>query len=1758
MLAGIAVNDTVNPPQLTTGKTDITTWNFGALPTITNGDIAATSGYYNDATTLLQLYQGATPTKVTSGFTYSTASLKRTGGFETPSYWSVTTSTKGFNNLVFNVFMYSAKTGPRDFNTEWSTDGVNWEVFGNLNPTTQFTIKNQVATGVNYGMTLPTLAENKDVIHIRVKKSSEITTNGGTLTASSGNNINAIQLYGTKDPAYTTPTVTATTGAIPLNTTGILDVTPITLACVDTNAQIYYTTDGTTPATTEGGSTKLYTAPFTALSEGGFSAADPFVVKAVAKSPTLLTSDEVTLSYNQQIITSNADAKKLEVGTYAWVKGIGTYSNQSRTLYIQDGMNVGSGLCIDNSGGALPSYIGKEIYIYGKIGEFNGLKQIAPDVVDAKTVVVRNDSPILPTPTKVMFDQLSEGAYEGMLVSFDTVQLVKVSGTDATKNYNHTVSQAGKELPFRAKGIETSVGTNGTYVNITKAIANNYNGTQILSSNTADLEKATTPTVEFITSDVATGTAVPLNSKVTLATNTPGATITYSLNGGAQITSTTKSVDATIEAFQNGKATITATATDGTYTTATQTFTYTQSQVANVSAIPGAGAIVATAPITLSTTTDSATIVYSLYKNSYSETDGTLVGDAFQAYTSPITLDTSYFPIRIETKATLANYTDSSTSIFAYTVKKAVGGEKNYYGAIHGHTAENSDGQGTLVEANEYARDQGKFDYFILTDHSNSFDKAPSTDTVATIGDLNNYNTTNQQWVNGKKAAADATTSTFLADYAYEMTWSGGPGHVNTFNTQGFVSRLNKELNTKTNDAGMQAYYQLLKNTAGSITQFNHPGPTFGNFADFGYYSPEIDEKINLIEIGNGEGAVGSGGYFQSINQYILALDKGWHVAPTNNGDNHKKGWGTSNTVATVVYTNDFTMSGIYQAMRDRSVWATENRDLDVTYHLNDGTNTHSMGTILDVLPATANITVTAKNKDAGTETSNIASIQLISNSGKVVNEKTYAAGNSDVTYTYEMTAPAAGYYFAKITDNQGFVALTAPIWIGKGASVGFTEVKKSTDLPVTTEEMTLTTGLFNNETSPATLTAINYKLKDGTTLFTETPNTEIAANGGTLTHSMKYTPNVAGDTTVVVTATMLLNGNSKDFTYEINYNVTDINKVTFIGIDGSHYNEYVAGNYKESMGNFTKLAAASGVRTVTLNNSTDLIAACSNPKYNTLLLTAPTRRLTDITYSYYSDAEIAAITAFASNGGTVIICGWSDLYECPPAAPTAPTGLTNHMAWEQNKLLRAIGSSLRLGDDASVDEILNPPNNQYRLYLPDTFNPNNSLTDGIVPEQTYSVYGGSTVYAVDANDNPVNTLPLSVSPIINGLNTTWSEDRDKDGYGLNDPSIKLPRYGNGDDVGRGTGTVLLNASEIVDHGAKSSLVIVSGGAFMSNFEIQAEIENAGTLPYSNYTILSNIIKAAAPIVQITSIADAKNLADGTDVIIEATATSEINTQNIDTNTNKGFFDCIYAQDATGGINLFPVGSGVKEGQKVRFYGKVSSYQGEVQLNVSKFTILDENINKLAPTDLATKDSMSPSNTGLLLKTQGVVSNINKDADGTINQFTINDGTGPAIVFINGYITKGTLLPFITDGATVSVVGLASIGEVVSDSDMHARIRVRDRAEIVNIEKTTEDIKIEKISTETEFAVGQDAKIIIRATNNLTETKKVTLIIAQYDKNGKLLDYVKQEDDINSGVAKELQGNFTVKSNAAYVKYFVWDSIKGMKPYVDSVKILVK
>ena len=182
----------------------------------------------------------------------------------------------------------------------------------------------------------------------------------------------------------------------------------------------------------------------------------------------------------------------------------------------------------------------------------------------------------------------------------------------------------------------------------------------------------------------------------------------------------------------------------------------------------------------------------------------------------------------------------------------------------------------------------------------------------------------------------------------------------------------------------------------------------------------------------------------------------------------------------------------------------------------------------------------------------------------------------------------------------------------------------------------------------------------------------------------------------------------------DVNLDVLDSDQLVYVGIDASHYNEYVAGNYKDSMGNFSALAAGYSVRTVELTTSEELIAACSNPKFKALIFTAPSRRLAAAQTALltYTEDEIAAIQTFNNGGGMVVFAGWSDHYEYYPTELASMTA-SQHMAATQNAVLEALGSSLRISDDATYDDSLNG-GQAYRLYF-STYNEDSFLSDGVV-----------------------------------------------------------------------------------------------------------------------------------------------------------------------------------------------------------------------------------------------------------------------------------------------------------------------------------------------------------------------------------------------------------------------------------------------------------
>ena len=984
-----------------------------------------------------------------------------------------------------------------------------------------------------------------------------------------------------------------------------------------------------------------------------------------------------------------------------------------------------------------------------------------------------------------------------------------------------------------------------------------------------------------------------------------------------------------------------------------------------------------------------------------------------------------------------------TSKTWSFTIGEAT--FQRYFGQLHSHT-QYSDGAGSLESALAYIKalpDSANVDFVAFTDHSNYFDKSGAANPEGALYDMSQATEYSQEtWKAYKDAVAAFNTEnagSMVAIAGFEMTWSGGPGHINTFNTPGIVSRNNTTLNNKTKDAGLQAYYKLLSQTEGvdSISQFNHPGTTFGNFIDFGYWDAVVDTRMYMVEVGNGEGQIGAGGYYPSYEQYIMALDKGWHVAPTNNQDNHKGRWGNANDARDVILTDDFSESGIYAALRARRMYATEDKNLELDYTVNG----NMMGSIIDV-PEKLNFEISFNDPD---RTDSIAKVELVVNSGKVAYTWDSAADLTKGSVSVEL-APEYTYYFVRVTEADGDLAVTAPVWVGESLKLGISKAECGTSTPVTDEELTITTTFFNSEAKPATIKSITYAI-GGETIGTVTDPITLAASS-TQDVEFKYTPTKARIMTVKITAVIEQDGKEYTFTKDVTLDVLDASKLVYIGIDASHYNEYVAGNYKDSMGNFGELAAAYSVRTVTLKTSEELIAACGNSKYKAIILTAPSRRLeaAQADPKTYSTEELNAIKTFNDNGGMVILAGWSDNYENYPIIQNNPD--IKHMAATQNEVLAKLGSSLRISDDATYDDVRSAADgvDKWRLYF-SSYNMDNPLLDGVefdaehpydkLYTERFSHYGGASIYAVDADGNPTSTLPATVSPAVYGHATTYSVDVDSDGLG----GAATPKYTFAENDDR----LMVMASEQIEG---KGLIIVSGAAFMSNFEVQYQASDSGAEKnYSNYKICQNLVSMLNQ-TEIAKIADVQAEAEeGVKFTVEGIVTSNASGYDKDT----AFFDCIYVQDNTAGINAFPVAGIFKIGDKVRVTGTTSSYQGERQLAVTKIEKIAD-AEAPAPVEVTAAQINDGSVLGSLVKIKGTITRV-EEAEGKIQTIMVKDAAGnEARVFIDGYITKDTEVENAVVGNLVEAVGLASYDNtfVLSDgTPVYPRIRIRNRADVV-------------------------------------------------------------------------------------------------------------
>ena len=375
----------------------------------------------------------------------------------------------------------------------------------------------------------------------------------------------------------------------------------------------------------------------------------------------------------------------------------------------------------------------------------------------------------------------------------------------------------------------------------------------------------------------------------------------------------------------------------------------------------------------------------------------------------------------------------AATASLPYTV---------YYGNLHSQT-NHSDGGGAIAtctgaqapqsaalgptDAYIYAMNKG-LDILMTSEHNHMYDGSDATNTAADPA------VAKALYQSGLTAAADfnAAHPHFLAIYGLEWGVISNGGHMNIFNTPELLEwELNSAglligdtLTPKSDYAGL---YTLMRQR-GWVGQFNHPAAS-GQFVVNGValgYTADGDQAMALCEVLNtsafsantNETETGRSSYEGACNK---ALEAGYHLAFSSDQDNHCANWGASYTNRTgVLIPNGTALSttGFLDAVRARRVFATMDKGSQLVLTANG----HLMGerfTNSGALNLVANYASTG-----GKTVSTVVIYEGVPGRNGTVSQLS-ATANTTIT-----PAPGDHFYYAKVTQNDGNILWSAPVWV--------------------------------------------------------------------------------------------------------------------------------------------------------------------------------------------------------------------------------------------------------------------------------------------------------------------------------------------------------------------------------------------------------------------------------------------------------------------------------------------------------------------------------------------------------------------------------------------------------------------------------------------------------------------------------------------------------------------------------------------------------
>ena len=343
-----------------------------------------------------------------------------------------------------------------------------------------------------------------------------------------------------------------------------------------------------------------------------------------------------------------------------------------------------------------------------------------------------------------------------------------------------------------------------------------------------------------------------------------------------------------------------------------------------------------------------------------------------------------------------------------------------YFGNIHAHSSY-SDGNQDSSTSNitkpiqdfNYAKNAQHIDFYGISEHNHQ--SAGMTNPA--------------HFHQGMADALAATTSSFVALYGMEWGVISGGGHVIVYGYDSLMGWDNNDYDVYVAQNDYTTLWKKINEKPDAFAYLAHPAATDYNNLFSNAANLSADNAIVGLAARSGPASSTNNTYSNpSTGNYIAryndALRRGYHLGVGLDHDTHNSVFGKQTAGRLVVLAPSLTRSDILDAIRNMRFYSSDDWNVKVNFTIKN----KPMGSILSYTGA-ATISANVTDPDVSETVSSIAINYGVPGSGTNPTVLTTVTNTANLSYTHNLANNSTYYYYLKITQNDGNIIWTSPIW---------------------------------------------------------------------------------------------------------------------------------------------------------------------------------------------------------------------------------------------------------------------------------------------------------------------------------------------------------------------------------------------------------------------------------------------------------------------------------------------------------------------------------------------------------------------------------------------------------------------------------------------------------------------------------------------------------------------------------------------------------